>query len=162
MNEITHRDKRHLSLCYPPFAAKIEKLLNECHQSGVPVHITQSFRFFGEQDVLFAQGKSQKQGGSSKHNFYLAIDFCFDNGEADGVQDPYKEPFPGAWEFVAKKANAIGLVSGFYWKSFQDKPHIEYPVNASIEEIRSVFLKQGKDGLFKYLDQLGGSNGKSV
>jgi peptidoglycan L-alanyl-D-glutamate endopeptidase CwlK len=150
---ITARDERHLKTLYPPFAAKVRKWMELCYEIKLPVHLTSSFRFFGEQDILWQQGKSKARGGESKHNFCLATDFCFDNGEQDGVQNPYHEPFPGAWEKAAIIAKSCGIIAGYFWKTFQDKPHLEAMTESSVDELRSIFIKKNKEGLFTYLDE---------
>lgn len=153
MFEITPRDEMILKNLYPKFASAIRVWMSDCFKDKLPVHLTCGFRYYGETDVLFSQGKTNAKGGESKHNFCLAVDWCFDNDEKPGIQDPYHEPFPGAWEMAAKKAQDLGLISGFFFKSISDKDHIEAKTKATCQELHSVFIKTGREGLFAFLDQ---------
>ncbi len=152
MYEITLRDERHLKTVYPPFSRKVREWLQKCHKENLPIHLTQSFRFYGEQDLLFSQGKSRAKGGESYHNFFLAVDFAFDNSPDQGLQDPYKEPFEGAWKKAAELAQELGMEAGFFWEH-QDKPHIQAKIKTPLTELHRIFLKKDASGLFQYLDE---------
>ncbi len=146
------RDTRIMGELYQPFSKIVLDVLKECWSKNIPVHLTQGFRYFGEQDVLFQAGKSNAQGGASYHNYGLAVDFCFDNSPLIGVQDPYKEPFDGAYKAVADIAVSHGLTAGFYWTSFNDKPHLQAKITSKIEDLRSVLLKNGIKAVYDLLD----------
>jgi len=152
MYKITHRDERNLKMCYPRFGERVRAWLEKCHEEEIPVHITQSHRFYGEQDELFRLGKSPVKGGESLHNFFLAVDFGFDNSENEGLQDPYTEPFEGAWKKAAIIARGMGLVSGFFW-DHQDRPHLQAKIKTSTHELHRIFLKLDREGLYDYLDK---------
>lgn len=152
MFSITLRDERHLKTLYKPFAHQVRKWLNRCHEEKLPVHLTQSFRFYGEQDILWQNGNSRARGGESLHNFYLAIDFAFDNSSDQGLQDPYKEPFNGAWEKAAKLAEEFGMEAGYFWEN-QDKPHVQAKIKTPVKDLHKLYIKKDSEGLFSYLDE---------
>ena len=150
---LTHRDARILGECYPPFADKIKLLLPICWEKKLPIHLTQGFRYFGEQDELYKAGKSNAKGGNSYHNFGLAVDFCFDSSPDSGIQDPYLEPFEGSFKAVADSAKELGLEPGFYWKSFIDKPHIQAKITIPIDDLKCTIIKGGIYAVYRLLNE---------
>lgn len=150
---LTARDERHLKTLYKPFAAQVRRWMERCHSEGLEVRLSQSFRFYGEQSVLYQQGKSRANGGESKHNFCLAVDFVFDSDkDKEGIQNPYLEPFDGAWKKAAELAEEEGMIAGYFWEH-QDRPHIEAKTKATCKELHKIFIKGDMPALFKYLDE---------
>lgn len=107
----------------------------------VAVRIVQGLRTIDEQNALYAQGRTKPgnivtkaRGGSSYHNYGLAIDFAIlidKNGDGkydelswdikkdndkDGVAD---------WLEVVKIFEAAGWEWGGKWSSIKDYPHLQ-------------------------------------
>lgn len=153
---LSDRDKRILGEIYPGFAKNVSAWMKACWDQNLEVHLTQGFRYFGEQDVLYKAGTSPAPGGSSYHNYGLAIDFCFDNDpNRPGIQDPYKEPVPGAFGRVADLAEGLGLRSGRGFPK-ADPDHVQAIISCSLLDLRTVFLKGDIKAVYRYLDDHGG------
>lgn len=108
---------------------------------NMAIRVVQGLRTIEEQDALYAQGRTKPgkvvtnaKGGSSYHNYGLAIDFAIlkdtdNNGsfetlswstiedfDKDGIKD---------WQEVVKVFKANGWVWGGDWTSIKDNPHFE-------------------------------------
>ena len=106
-------------------------------------------RTWEEQNALYAQGRTKPgpivtkaRGGSSNHNFKIALDFGV---LKDGVY--LEEKKPGEAEkghrAVAKIISKYGIEWGGNWKSIVDIPHFEVSTGLTMAEKRSRFLKFG-------------------
>ena len=133
-----------VSLLHPSVRAEVKQLIEQA-ESGFPpsmaVRIVQGLRTIAEQDALYAQGRTKPgaivtkaKGGSSFHNYGLAIDFAIltdtdGNGtyndlswdikrdnDKDGVAD---------WLEVVKIFEAAGWTWGGKWASLKDYPHLQ-------------------------------------
>lgn len=106
-------------------------------------------RTWAEQDELYAQGRTKPgprvtkaRGGSSNHNFKIALDFgVFKDG---AYQD---EKNPGQAEKVHRAVSKIigkyGIEWGGNWKSIVDIPHFEISTGLTMSEKRERFQKYG-------------------
>ncbi len=99
--------------------------LTKCKTAGYDLKITEGYRSMDRQAALYAQGRTaagkivtNAKPGQSKHNFRKAFDFCF-NGKTPYPADDKK------WKAIADIGVSCGLTMGYYFKSFQDKPHAE-------------------------------------
>lgn len=119
----------------------------------IKVRVVQGLRTIAEQDALFAQGRTKPgqivtkaRGGSSYHNYGLAIDFAllYDN-DGDGKFDEL------SWN-IAKDGDKDGIVDwqemvrafkdlGYHWsgdnRTFKDMPHIEKSFGYSVHQLRA-------------------------
>ena len=141
------RDKvsiQRAALLHPLVRAEVIQLIDKA-ESGFPpsmaVRIVQGLRTIEEQNELYAQGRTKPgnivtkaKGGSSYHNYGLAIDFAIltdkdGNGsfedlswdirkdnDKDGVAD---------WLEVVKVFEAAGWEWGGKWSSLKDYPHLQ-------------------------------------
>lgn len=101
------------------------RLIEECQKRGLNVLVTQTKRDNEYQAVLYAQGRT-KPGSIvtnaktvSFHGAGLAFDFC-KNVKGHEYDDPV------FFEDVAAVAKAMGFSWGGDWKSFPDKPHLQW------------------------------------
>ena len=112
----------------PDFAGKIRafKLLL-LEQTGWEWVVVQGRRTIAEQNSLYAQGRTapgnivtNAQGGSSAHNFGLAVDMVPIKDNTlwwDAPDSLFKQ--------YADLAQQQGLVAGYYFHSIHDPDHIE-------------------------------------
>lgn len=113
--------------------------INMSLPTGVRLRISQGVRTIGEQDELYAQGRTKNgkivtnaRGGDSWHNWSLAFDFVLlydkdKNGSleaADWSENKY-------WMQVVKGFKAKGFEWGGDWK-FKDSPHFQKTFGLSI------------------------------
>ncbi len=137
-----------LSGLLPVVKIAAETLIDRCYARGVPIVITQGLRTIAEQDALYAQGRTKPgaivtnaSGGTSFHNFGVAIDFALlmpdgrsvswdtkRNGDLDLLPD---------WDEVVTEAKRIGFAWGGDWKSFVDMPHFEMTFGLSTAQYRA-------------------------
>lgn len=104
-----------------------EKVLPWAKVSNLSVKIIQGTRTWAEQDALYAQGRTtpgqrvtNARGGSSLHNYCIALDLGLFSGKSYLTSDTkYKELY-----------KACGAPQGFEWggnwKSIVDTPHYQY------------------------------------
>ncbi|ASA21939.1 M15 family metallopeptidase [Paenibacillus donghaensis] len=139
--------KRMLGL-HPVVLAAATALIERCYVRGVPIVITQGLRTIAEQDALYAQGRTKPgsvvtnaKGGTSYHNYGLAIDFALllpdgkqvswdinRDGDKDGVKD---------WTEVVQEAKALGFEWGGDFVSIKDAPHFQIPFGLKISQLRA-------------------------
>jgi peptidoglycan LD-endopeptidase CwlK len=117
------------------FMKRVQNLGN-----GNTVKIISGTRTYGEQTVLYRQGRFGNPGpiitnakaGQSNHNFGLAWDIgIFKNGQYLGESPLYKE--------VPKTGLVAGLEWGGDWKKFTDRPHYQISVELALAQVRAKF-----------------------
>ena len=121
------------------------KLLIERAEYGLPdnmaVRIVQGLRTIEEQNALYAQGRTKPgpivtkaKGGSSYHNYGLAIDFALvTDANGDGKYDDLSwdirrdsdKDGTADWLEVVKVFEEAGWSWGGKWASLKDNPHLE-------------------------------------
>jgi LAS superfamily LD-carboxypeptidase LdcB len=91
---------------------------------NITLRITQGLRTIAEQNALYAQGRTTKgkivtnaKGGSSYHNYGLAIDVVEMKGNTANWDFDYS--------LLKPIADKHGIVWGGTFKSIIDKPHFE-------------------------------------
>lgn len=133
-----------ISLLHPSVRKEVAETIDAIERGfpeTVKIRIVQGLRTIDEQNALFAQGRTKPgsivtnaRGGSSYHNYGLAIDFAImydKNGDGkfevlswdvnydfdkDGVKD---------WQEVVTAFKAKGWGWGGDWNSIKDNPHLE-------------------------------------
>jgi peptidoglycan L-alanyl-D-glutamate endopeptidase CwlK len=133
---------------HPDIIELAAKTIHECDLAltgNAKVRITQGLRTFGEQKVLFEQGRSKPgkivtnaKAGESYHNFGIAVDTCLiiDNKEVswDMVKD-YDHDKLSDWKEVYNIFKANGWDAGADWHSFKDYPHYEKTFGFSVKQL---------------------------
>ncbi|MEK3747845.1 M15 family metallopeptidase [Paenibacillus sp. FSL E2-8871] len=132
----------------PVVMAAITVLIERCYARGVPILITQGLRTIAEQEALYAQGRTKlgsivtnAKGGTSYHNFGLAIDFALllpdgkqvswdlkRDGDSDKVAD---------WTEVVQEAKALGFEWGGDFVSIKDAPHFQMTFGLTTSQLRA-------------------------
>lgn len=110
------------------FHTKAQGLIDALRRQAVTVLPVQCRRTIGEQDELYAKGRTapgpkvtNAKGGQSPHNFGMAVDLC---PVGKNGQLWWSAP-DSLWRFIAGQARVAGLVPGYYFKSIHDPPHVE-------------------------------------
>jgi peptidoglycan LD-endopeptidase CwlK len=106
---------------------------------GLVFKIISGTRTYGEQNDLFAQGRTKPgaivtraRGGQSNHNFGVAWDIgIFKNGEYIPESKLYQN--------AGAIGKGQGLEWGGDWKSIQDEPHFQAIAEADLADVRSAF-----------------------
>lgn len=125
-----------VKLLHPAIRDEVADLIDkiEIANPKFTIRIVQGLRTIEEQNALYAQGRTapgsvvtKAKGGSSYHNYGLAIDFALlydekiswdinEDIDHDGIKD---------WMEVVSVFKANGYQWGGDWKSIIDNPHLE-------------------------------------
>lgn len=163
MEEVKKKSSSRLNGLHPAVKAATTALIERSFSRGVPIIITQGLRTKAEQNSLYAKSRTQEQlnavglshvkaqpnekwvtnaiGGSSNHNYGLAIDFALllPNGSTvswdmlrDGDGDKVKD-----WNEVVEEAKALGFAWGGDFKSIFDGPHFEMTFGLTIKQLQA-------------------------
>ncbi|MCZ0701657.1 peptidoglycan L-alanyl-D-glutamate endopeptidase CwlK [Natronobacillus azotifigens] len=131
---------------HPIVAEKKMKLIDLASKQGINIIITDGFRSFEEQDILYAQGRTNDgaivtnaQGGQSYHNYGLAIDFALQLEDGQVLWDlTYDGNNSGQsdWMEVVEIAKELGFTWGGDWEHFPDYPHLQMDFGLTIRELQ--------------------------
>lgn len=128
-------DKRNKKIkLHPAFRRKLGFLAEALAQRGMTALMTDGFRTFREQDILFAKGRTTPgpkvtfvRGGFSNHNYGLATDmYPVLDGQVftDKPAGPKGVRFEQTQQGIIDEAERLGLFSGSHF-SFGDMPHVQ-------------------------------------
>lgn len=129
---------------HPAVREEVVALITEVEKgfpANIAVRIVQGLRTIDEQNALYAQGRTKPgsivtnaRGGSSYHNYGLAIDFAIlidkdGNGTYDELSWDIKKDNDkdgiADWLEVVKIFEAAGWEWGGRWSSIKDYPHVQ-------------------------------------
>lgn len=122
-------NSRNLADLDPAARTVCNQMLALCHQSGIELLVTSTWRDFEAQDRLYAIGRTVEltrkpvtnaKAGKSWHNYKCAWDVApLLNGKPIwNASDP-------TWQEVIAFGEAAGAEAGAKWKSFPDLPHFQ-------------------------------------
>jgi hypothetical protein len=130
--KIDERNKTvHLML---EFRKKLGQFAEALTARGMDALITDAFRTFKEQDILFAQGRTTKgnivtnaKGGESNHNYGMAVDMypVIDGKVFTDPKPANKKRFAEIQQAIIDEATRLGLISGVTFGKLGDKPHVQ-------------------------------------
>lgn len=129
---------------HPRIRTEVKELIEKAEMQFPPkiaIRIVQGYRSIQEQNDLYAIGRTKQgkkvtnaKGGSSFHNYGLAIDFALlydkdGNGtwetlSWDQVKDLDGDKIPD-WKEVVKIFEAAGYEWGGRWATIVDAPHLQ-------------------------------------
>jgi len=122
---------------HPIMADRVRLAVDIARKKGLDIFVTQGMRTIGEQNDLYAQGRTKGgkvvtwvRGGSSYHNYGVAVDFAFNGGK------PYDEKHD--WAGLVAAVKEAGLTSG---ASYGDRPHANLGV--PMGDIKAWYKKGG-------------------
>jgi peptidoglycan L-alanyl-D-glutamate endopeptidase CwlK len=161
LDQVKSKSAGWLGKLHPVLLAGASALIQQSYAKGIPIVITQGMRTIAEQNALYAQGRTKKgnivtnaKGGSSYHNYGLAIDFALllPDGKSiswdtsrDGNNDKTAD-----WQQVAQEAKKLGFEWGGDWTSFKDYSHLEMTFGLTTEQLQAgkqPTVQQVKDAL---------------
>lgn len=143
---------RNLDLLHPYVKTLVLKFLDECKKNsvlnGYEVKITQTLRSIDYQNKLYEQGRTSPggivtnaKGGSSMHNYGLAVDFAvFKNGAYLTGSKPGEDAL---YRECGKIAKQVGFFWGGDFKGLYDAGHIQFTGKYDNNTALSL-LKSGK------------------
>jgi peptidoglycan L-alanyl-D-glutamate endopeptidase CwlK len=143
------RSEKNIATLIPPAQKVAREFMKVASQFPLIVRIISGSRTYGEQDLLYAIGRTvemhrspvtKAKGGQSNHNFGVAWDVgIFDatgrylNGSHAADEQAYSSLAANA------KTHVTGLEWGGDWKSFKDRPHYQLATGKSASQVRSLF-----------------------
>lgn len=149
-----HISEQRVALLHPLVRGEVKSLIEQAEAGfpkGIAIRIVQGLRTIKEQNQLYAQGRTapgkivtNAKGGSSFHNYGLAIDFAIlhdNNGDgyyedlswdikADNDKDGTAD-----WLEVVKIFEAAGWQWGGKWSSIKDYPHLQKTFGYSWQQL---------------------------
>lgn len=139
---------------HPKLRSECSDILLEIQSKGIDIRITQGLRTIAEQDALYAQGRTtpgsivtKAKGGSSMHNYGLAVDFCLlrkDGTISFNMTEDMDKDGKKDWMEVVEVFKAHGWFWGGDFKSFKDAPHFEKGFGFTLAQIKE--LKKDGEG----------------
>jgi peptidoglycan L-alanyl-D-glutamate endopeptidase CwlK len=148
-------------LLHPKVREEVIQLIAkaECDlPASLAIRIVQGLRTIEEQNALYAQGRTKPgnivtnaKGGSSYHNYGLAIDFAIlvdkdGNGTYDEVSWDIKKDNDkdgtADWLEVVKVFEAAGWEWGGRWSSIKDYPHVQKTFGHKWQELIEKYNKK--------------------
>ncbi|MEK4473368.1 M15 family metallopeptidase [Paenibacillus sp. FSL R7-0048] len=148
LDQVKSKSSTRLIGLHPVVLAAATALIERCYARGVPILITQGLRTIAEQDALYAQGRTKPgnivtnaKGGSSYHNFGLAIDFALLLSDGKQVSWDLKRDGDGDkvddWTEVVQEAKALGFEWGGDFVSIKDAPHFQITFGMTTSQLRA-------------------------
>ncbi|MEK4993266.1 M15 family metallopeptidase [Paenibacillus sp. FSL H7-0918] len=163
LDQVKSKSSTRLIGLHPIVLAAATVLIERCYARGVPILITQGLRTIAEQNGLFAQGRTQAElnavglssvkaqpdklkvtnakGGTSYHNFGLAIDFALLLPDGKQVSWDLKRDGDGDkvadWTEVVQEAKALGFEWGGDFVSIKDAPHFQITFGMTTSQLRA-------------------------
>jgi peptidoglycan L-alanyl-D-glutamate endopeptidase CwlK len=138
---------RRINTLHPLVRSKAKELIIRAEKElGIKLRVVSALRTWTEQNKLYAKGRTvpgkkvtNAKGGSSYHNFGLAIDVVeIKNGKA-----LWRNP---NWNKIAELGKEIGFEWGGDWKSFKDKPHFQWTFKKSLAQLRQLYTSGKREG----------------
>lgn len=132
---------------HPVVKENKQKLIDRAKEKGINVVITEGFRSIEKQNALYEQGRSTEgkivtnaEGGTSYHNYGLAIDFALKNKQGNIIWNTeYDGNNNGTsdWMEVVTIAKNLGFEWGGDWEHFRDYPHLQMTFGLRIRELQN-------------------------
>ncbi|MEK4195967.1 M15 family metallopeptidase [Paenibacillus sp. FSL L8-0323] len=148
LEQVKSKSSARLKGLHPVVLAATTALIERCYARGVPIIITQGLRTIAEQDALYAQGRTKSgsvvtnaKGGTSYHNYGLAIDFALLLPDGKQVSWDLKRDGDGDkvadWTEVVREAKSLGFEWGGDFVSIKDAPHLQMTFGLTTTQLRA-------------------------
>lgn len=148
--------EQRIAQLHPAIRQEVSTIIDEANNlltGKAQVRIAQGLRTIEEQNELYAQGRTNKgtkivtnaKGGSSYHNYGLAVDIVLiiDQKEAswDTLKD-YDDDKVADWMEVVAVFKKYGYKWGGDFVSIKDKPHFEKSFGSSTSQLLAKHNKK--------------------
>ena len=122
---------------HPSVAGVFRNFIEACESElGIVLRIIQGFRSIEEQQRIYEQGRTlpgkivtNATGGSSYHNYGLAIDLAVLKDDGKGI----------AWNYdmatLKPIAERFGIEWGGDWKTLKDRPHFQITLGYTVHQL---------------------------
>lgn len=125
------RANRDTTLLAPFFQTRLLMALNECHDHGYPILVTEAYRGPARQNYLFEQGRTREgkrvtdaKAWESFHQYGLAVDLAFLNGRKPYWPDPKDSLWERvhqiferfSFEDISRERAHVQITAGMPWK----------------------------------------------
>ena len=140
---------------HPKIRDEVKKILEEANSllaDNVEIRVVQGLRTIDEQNALYVQGRTKPgpkvtnaKGGSSIHNYGLAIDFCLLINDKEISWDLNKDADKDSikdWQEVVNVFKKYGWNWGGDWKSLKDNPHVEKTFGYTWQQLLAKYNKK--------------------
>lgn len=138
--------ERKLAGVHPEVASRVVRVLAAMAALGFPMTVVAGVRSSTEQAALYAQGRTApgpivtRADGvvkTSNHQVWAdgvghAVDCVFVDAQG---QLSWSESFP--WAAYGACAEAVGLTWGGSWRSFPDRPHVEWHGTGDVPGVKA-------------------------
>jgi peptidoglycan L-alanyl-D-glutamate endopeptidase CwlK len=154
-----------LDRVHPLLASRVKNVIRILACQGLYFGAFMGLRTWEEQDALYAQGRTKPgkrvtkaPGGSSWHNFGLAVDLVEDG-------DPEKAGIQWSWAKnadylkIGAVAKQYGLEWGGWWKSIVDYPHVELTGGLTLAQARELYTAGGLPKVWNAVNSFYGRSG---
>ncbi|QSF43570.1 M15 family metallopeptidase [Paenibacillus tianjinensis] len=148
LEQVMNKSTSKIAGLHPILQEATKVLIENCYRKGICIQVTQGLRTIAEQDALYAQGRTKPgnivtnaKGGTSYHNFGVAIDFVLILPDGKNVTWDLKTDFNSNnvkdWTEVVDEAKKLGFEWGGDWTSFKDYPHFQMIFGLKTSQFRS-------------------------
>jgi peptidoglycan L-alanyl-D-glutamate endopeptidase CwlK len=132
-------NSRKLEDLIPQAKERVERFIALCHEQGIDLLVTSTFRDNESQGELYEQGRTRPgkivtnaKPGESWHNYRCAVDVVpLVNGKPnwDG-SDPI-------WQTIGELGEQAGLEWAGRWRSFKELAHFQYTGGLTLADLKS-------------------------
>jgi len=132
-------NSRKLEDLIPQAKERVERFIALCHEQGIDLLVTSTFRDNESQGELYEQGRTKPgkivtnaKPGESWHNYRCAVDVVpLVNGKPnwDG-SDPI-------WQTIGELGEQAGLEWAGRWRSFKELAHFQYTGGLTLADLKS-------------------------
>jgi peptidoglycan L-alanyl-D-glutamate endopeptidase CwlK len=125
ISPVDDRSEKAIATLLPEVRPMARALVQKARDVGITIKIISGLRTYGEQDALYAQGRTlpgsvvtNARGGYSNHNFGIAFDVgVFESNRYLGDSPKYRA--------VGALGRDMGLEWGGNWTTIVDQPHFQ-------------------------------------
>lgn len=135
------RDK---TLLHPELQEIVQQFEAKCKAAGHNILVTETFRTKAEQDALYAKGRTAPgdivtncRYPNSPHCWGVAFDFC------RNVRGREYDDSDGFFKKCGEIGKSLGLAWGGDFRSFVDKPHLEFKKYLPNNSVNTLIKQYG-------------------
>lgn len=132
-------NSRDIGELLPPVQVRVQRFIDLCHEHGIDLLITSTYRDNESQDALYAQGRTKPgrivtkaKGGQSWHNYRCAVDVVpLLNGKPNwNTKDP-------VWQKIGQLGKEAGLEWAGDWTKFKEMAHFQYTGGLTLAQLQA-------------------------